>query len=223
MQFTTSALSLLSVLAPLASAVTLSYDNGYSDGGRSLNVVSCSDGSNGLITRYGYQKQSDIPRFPYIGGSSDIAGWNSPSCGQCYSLEYAKTGKKVFILAIDHVAQGFNVAQKAMDELTNNQAVCGSHLAERETSKLMYLNRLHSDASMSKRPRQGGRTALFRTRREVSSSRHRLRAWLSSGKGIAKNDNARNRRCDVESRHMYTHVDDVLQLRAEQISRASLM
>ena len=134
-----AALSLLSVLAPLASAVTLSYDNGYSDGGRSLNVVSCSDGSNGLITRYGYQKQSDIPRFPYIGGSSDIAGWNSPSCGQCYSLEYAKTGKKVFILAIDHVAQGFNVAQKAMDELTNNQAVCESQHAERKPSKLMYL------------------------------------------------------------------------------------
>lgn len=133
MQFTTSALSLLSVLAPLACAVTLSYDIGYSDGDRSLNVVSCSDGSNGLITRYGYQKQSDIPRFPYIGGSSDIAGWNSPSCGQCYSLEYAKTGKKVFILAIDHVAQGFNVAQKAMDELTDNQAVCESfHVGKKQ-------------------------------------------------------------------------------------------
>lgn len=126
MQFTTPALSFLALLAPLSQAVTLSYDNGYSDGNRALNVVSCSDGSNGLITRYGYSKQSDIPRFPYIGGSSDIAGWNSPSCGQCYKLEYTKTGKSVYILAIDHVAQGFNIAQKAMDELTNNQAVRGS-------------------------------------------------------------------------------------------------
>ena len=33
------------------------------------------------------------------------------------------SGKKVFILAIDHTAQGLNVAQAAMDELTNNQAV----------------------------------------------------------------------------------------------------
>ena len=123
MQFTTSALSFLSVLAPLASAVTLSYDPGYSQGDRSMNVVSCSDGANGLITRYGWSKQSDIPRFPYIGGSSDIAGWNSPSCGQCYSVEYAPTGKKVFILAIDHAAEGLNVAQAAMDDLTNNQAV----------------------------------------------------------------------------------------------------
>jgi hypothetical protein len=123
MQLTTSALSFLAVLAPLAQATTLSYDQGYSQGDRSLNVVSCSDGINGLVTRYGWQKQSDIPRFPYIGGSSDIAGWNSPSCGQCYSVEYAPTGKKIFILAIDHAEQGLNVAQKAMDELTNNQAV----------------------------------------------------------------------------------------------------
>lgn len=114
---------LLPLLLPLTSAVTLSYDNGYSDRSRPLTAVSCSDGSNGLITRYGWKTQGEIPRFPYIGGSSDIAGWNSPSCGQCYQVEYAKTGKKVFVLAIDHVAQGLNVAQKAMDELTNNQAV----------------------------------------------------------------------------------------------------
>lgn len=123
MQLTTQVLSFMALLAPLSQAVTLSYDPGYSDGSRSLNVVSCSDGPNGLTTRYGWTTQGQIPRFPYIGGSSDIAGWNSPSCGQCYSVEYAATGKKVLILAIDHVAQGLNVAQKAMDELTNNQAV----------------------------------------------------------------------------------------------------
>lgn len=123
MHFTSSALSFLTLLLPLSQAVTLSYDPGYSDASRSLNVISCSDGDHGLITRYGWSTQGQIPRFPYIGGSSDIAGWNSPSCGQCYQLTYAATGKSVFILAVDHVAQGFNVAQKAMDELTNNQAV----------------------------------------------------------------------------------------------------
>ena len=115
--------TLLSLVAPLASAVSLSYDAGYADGSRSLSVVSCSDGSNGLINRYGWSKQSDIPRFPYIGGSSDIAGWNSPSCGQCYKVEYAKTGKSIFVLAIDHTANGMNVSPKAMNDLTNNQAV----------------------------------------------------------------------------------------------------
>ena len=123
MHFTAPALSFLAVLAPLAQATSLSYDPGYSQGDRSLNVVSCSDGTHGLITRYGWQKQSDIPRFPYIGGSSDIAGWNSPNCGMCYSVTYAPTGKRIFVLAIDHTANGLNVAQAAMDDLTNNQAV----------------------------------------------------------------------------------------------------
>lgn len=118
--------TLLSFIAPLASAVTLSYDPGYADGSRSLSVVSCSDGSNGLMTRYGWSKQSDIPRFPYIGGSSDIAGWNSPSCGQCYKIEYTKTNKSIFVLAIDHTANGMNISPAAMDDLTNNQAVSGS-------------------------------------------------------------------------------------------------
>jgi hypothetical protein len=115
--------TLLSLIAPLASAVTLSYDAGYADGTRSLTAVSCSDGANGLINRYGWSKQSDIPRFPYVGGSSDIAGWNSPSCGQCYKIEYPATGKSIFLLAIDHTANGMNVSPKAMDDLTNNQAV----------------------------------------------------------------------------------------------------
>jgi hypothetical protein len=174
MHFTAPALTFLSVLAPLAHAVTLSYDPGYSQGDRSLNVVSCSDGSNGLITRYGWSKQSDIPRFPYIGGSSDIAGWNSPSCGQCYSVEYAPTGKKVFILAIDHVAQGLNVAQKAMDELTNNQAVSSQQRSRSENSRLIDRHRFNLVASMSRRRKLGGRTALSRMRRGASNSRHDL-------------------------------------------------
>lgn len=116
-------ITLLVSLLPLSLATTLSYDPGYSDRTRSLNVVSCSDGANGLITRYGWTTQGQIPRFPYIGGSSDVAGWNSPSCGQCYQVEYARTGKKVFVLAVDHAAQGLNVAREAMDDLTNGQAV----------------------------------------------------------------------------------------------------
>jgi hypothetical protein len=63
---------------------TVSYDEGYDQGGRSMKVVSCSDGNNGLITKYGWQTQGDIPSFPYIGGSIGIAGWNSPSVCQCF-------------------------------------------------------------------------------------------------------------------------------------------
>lgn len=105
--------------ASLASAITVSYDVGYDDASRSMNSVACSDGSNGLVTRYGWQTQGAIPRHPHIGGYMGVEGWNSPQCGTCYSLTY--NGKTVYILAIDRAA-GFNIAKGAMDELTNNQA-----------------------------------------------------------------------------------------------------
>lgn len=57
----------------------------------------------------------------YIGGSSDVAGWNSPSCGQCYSATY--NGKTIYVLAIDHAAQGLNIGETAMNALTSGNAV----------------------------------------------------------------------------------------------------
>ncbi|KAF2788284.1 Asp f 13-like protein [Melanomma pulvis-pyrius CBS 109.77] len=107
-------------LSSLTSAITVSYDTGYDDKSRSLNVVSCSDGANGLITRYGWQTQGAIPAYPYIGGYQGVAGWNSPQCGTCYGVTY--NGKTIYVLAIDHTASGFNLAKAAMDALTNNQA-----------------------------------------------------------------------------------------------------
>ncbi|KAH9866665.1 hypothetical protein J1614_008358 [Plenodomus biglobosus] len=105
--------------ASLASAITVSYDVGYDDASRSMNVVACSDGPNGLVTKYGWQTQGAIPRHPYIGGYMGVAGWNSPQCGTCYSLTY--NGKSVYILAVDR-ADGFNIAKGAMDDLTNGQS-----------------------------------------------------------------------------------------------------
>ncbi|KAL2060243.1 hypothetical protein VTL71DRAFT_9638 [Oculimacula yallundae] len=116
MQFTAAFLSLLSV----ASAITVSYDTGYDQGSRSLSVVSCSDGSNGLLTK-GFAAQGNLPSFPRIGGASVIAGWNSASCGTCWALQY--NGRTINVLAMDHAAQGFNIAREALDELTGGQAV----------------------------------------------------------------------------------------------------
>ena len=104
----------------LASAITVSYDTGYDDKSRSLTAVSCSDGVNGLITKYGWQTQGAIPNYPYIGGYQGVAGWNSPQCGTCYGVTY--NGKTIYVLAIDHTAAGFNIGKIAMDALTNNQA-----------------------------------------------------------------------------------------------------
>ncbi|ODA80660.1 hypothetical protein RJ55_03619 [Drechmeria coniospora] len=107
-------------LATAASAVTVSYDPGYDIRSRDLTAVSCSDGVNGLITRKGWRRQGDIPKFPYIGGAAAVGGWNSPNCGTCWKLDYA--GKSITVLAIDHAGAGFNIALEAMNALTNGQA-----------------------------------------------------------------------------------------------------
>ncbi|KAM0437887.1 hypothetical protein ACHAPT_002252 [Fusarium lateritium] len=111
----------LATLLTAASAVTVSYDTGYDQSSRSLTTVACSDGENGLITKYGWQTQGNIPKFPYIGGAQAIPGWNSASCGTCWKLTYKSNS--INVLAIDHADAGFNLALKAMDALTNNQAV----------------------------------------------------------------------------------------------------
>ncbi|KAH6954510.1 Cerato-platanin [Fusarium avenaceum] len=116
----TNLLCLAGVLTS-ASAITVSYDAGYGDASRAMTAVSCSDGKNGLITKYGWKTQGNIPKFPYIGGAQAIAGWNSASCGTCWKLTYK--GKSINVLAIDHTAAGFNISPAAMNALTNNQAV----------------------------------------------------------------------------------------------------
>lgn len=41
-------------------------------------------------------------------------------CGTCWQLTYG--GRTINVLAIDHTATGFNLAEAAMNELTNGQA-----------------------------------------------------------------------------------------------------
>ncbi|KAF5018737.1 hypothetical protein F66182_9272 [Fusarium sp. NRRL 66182] len=111
----------LATILTSASAATVSYDPGYGQAGRAMTVVACSDGKNGLITRYGWKTQGQIPKFPYIGGAQAVAGWNSPNCGTCWKLTYK--GKSINVLAIDHTDAGFNISPDAMNALTNGQAV----------------------------------------------------------------------------------------------------
>ncbi|KNG48201.1 Asp f 13-like protein [Stemphylium lycopersici] len=121
MKFSTAVSAAVLGFSSMASAITVSYDTGYDDPNRSLSVLSCSDGANGLTTKHDWHTQGQIPRFPHIGGYMGVAGWNSPQCGTCYGVTY--NGKTVYVLAVDHTANGFNLAKSAMDELTNNQAV----------------------------------------------------------------------------------------------------
>ena len=80
-----SVVTLLAV--PFAiSATRVSYDPTYDQGTESLSTVSCSDGSNGLLTK-GYSLFEDLPTFPNIGGSSVVVSYNSPNCGSSCSTE----------------------------------------------------------------------------------------------------------------------------------------
>ncbi|KAM7186526.1 eliciting plant response-like protein [Naviculisporaceae sp. PSN 640] len=107
-------------LAAASTATTVSYDQGYDDAGRSLTALACSDGPNGLITKYGWQTQGAIKGFPHIGGAAAVGGWNSPNCGTCWQATY--NGKSIYVLAVDRAQSGLNIALGAMNKLTNNQA-----------------------------------------------------------------------------------------------------
>ncbi|KAI9900865.1 hypothetical protein N3K66_005127 [Trichothecium roseum] len=116
MQF--SAIFSLAAIFSVAAADSVSYDTGYDLGQRSLSVIACSDGQNGLMTRYGWETQADIPTFPFIGGVAGIAH-NSPDCGKCYRIQYQENS--IAVLAIDSSSSGFNLGLNAMDALTNGQ------------------------------------------------------------------------------------------------------
>lgn len=111
--------SVLALLAGSALADSVSYDQTYDDASNSLDIVACSDGVNGLETK-GFTTFGSLPNFPFIGGVQAVAGWNSPSCGTCWSLTY--NGTTINVLAVDH-AIGYNIGLTAMNKLTHNQAV----------------------------------------------------------------------------------------------------
>ncbi|EPQ57820.1 Cerato-platanin [Gloeophyllum trabeum ATCC 11539] len=116
-------LSTVSLLCLLAAEVsyTVSYDTTYDNSGQSLDTVSCSDGPNGILSRYpSLSTFGSLPDFPYIGGAAAVAGWNSPQCGTCWQLTYNE--KTITVLAIDHAEEGFNISLEAMNALTDNQA-----------------------------------------------------------------------------------------------------
>ncbi|KAF7337019.1 hypothetical protein MVEN_02138500 [Mycena venus] len=113
----------LFLFAAVALADTVAFDQTYDASSTSLDVVACSDGSNGLETK-GFSTFGSLPKFPFIGAVGAVEGFNSANCGTCWQLTYAGTGKTINVLAVDHAAPGtFNIALSAMNTLTNNQAV----------------------------------------------------------------------------------------------------
>ncbi|KAF9484938.1 elicting plant response protein [Pholiota conissans] len=120
----------LALFAPLAfftsmvAAVSVTYDTIYDNASKSLAVVACSDGSNGLLTR-GFTTFGSLPSFPNIGGAPAVTGWNSPACGSCWKLTFKNAqgaSRSIFVTAIDVATPDFNIGLAAMNQLTFGQA-----------------------------------------------------------------------------------------------------
>ncbi|KAF8343330.1 cerato-platanin-related secreted protein [Amanita rubescens] len=117
---------LVFVAVPVLGQITVAYDTWYDDGTASLNTVACSNGPNGLESR-GYTTLGSLPSFPNIGGAYAVTAWNSPACGTCWQLTYTNAqgvSRRINVTAVDHAgADSFNIALKAMNNITNGQAV----------------------------------------------------------------------------------------------------
>ncbi|KAF9009508.1 Cerato-platanin [Cyathus striatus] len=125
MKFTTAFTSLVALPA-LALGLTASFDTVYDNANGDLTTVSCSDGQNGIITRFGFTKFSQLPSFPNIGGAPAVGGFNSAGCGTCWELSFTTAQgatNRLNVTAIDVSSPtSFNIALAALNTLTNNQA-----------------------------------------------------------------------------------------------------
>ncbi|KAF8521002.1 hypothetical protein JB92DRAFT_2827972 [Gautieria morchelliformis] len=130
----------LVTMTVVADSVTVSFDNTYDTPGGSLATVACSDGSNGLLSRF--PTFGNLPTFPNIGGAQASSRTATRTAGRAGSWRSTARRSKVrpssiflfhgggaahilplSVLAVDHVVAGFNIAQEVMDTLTGGQAV----------------------------------------------------------------------------------------------------
>jgi hypothetical protein len=120
------ALPSFAVAAPATTSdiTSVAYNVFYDDPSISLSAVACSNGINGLESR-GYTTFGSLPKFPHIGASPAVAGWNSPNCGTCWSLTYSGAGgkqKTINVIAVDRATSGWVLSEAAMNELTGGHA-----------------------------------------------------------------------------------------------------
>ena len=102
---------------PTPSPLRATYDPKFDNGNGSMNSVACSNGENGLETKF--PTFASIPSFPFIGGAYDIV-WNSPNCGSCWNITNPQTGLSTLMTAIDTSGVGFNLAEEAFAKLTDS-------------------------------------------------------------------------------------------------------
>ncbi|KAJ6260451.1 hypothetical protein Dda_4677 [Drechslerella dactyloides] len=119
-------LNYVSLLAAAVSATSVSWDPVYDNAGQSLATVACSDGANGLLTKFPDVKtlgdlKGKLKPNVYPAGVSEITGWNNPSCGKCFRLKYkSRVGgdKQIFLVAVDTAPLGANVPPTGFNNIS---------------------------------------------------------------------------------------------------------
>ena len=94
----------------------MTFDTVYT-ASESLTSLACSDGKNGLMTRWEYTDLSEM--YPYVAAFSGVEGWNSENCGNCYQIIDVSTLNSIYVTAIDHAGKDyeFNLAEEAFTEV----------------------------------------------------------------------------------------------------------
>ena len=95
-----------------------------------LTSVACSNGANGIMTKFGYTDLSRL--YPNVGAAS-FATWNSPECGGCHKLTNVANGKSLYITVIDQCqpipgyAGHFDLSPVAFNQLGGAQGLHDGH------------------------------------------------------------------------------------------------
>ncbi|KAF3159517.1 hypothetical protein TWF106_006642 [Orbilia oligospora] len=103
----------LLLLVACASASVLKYDPNYSySKNLPLTSFACSDGSNGLITRFKgtvnnlSQLRTKLKPGVQVAAHKFVTSWNSPSCGACFRARNPQTNLWFNFIAIDVARDG---------------------------------------------------------------------------------------------------------------------
>jgi len=99
----------------------VTFDPTYDNAAGSMNTVACSNGQNGLASRF--PTFGRVPNFAHIGGAFNVV-WNSPNCGACWILTNPANNVAINFTAIDAAGVGFNIAESAFRQL--NGGVIGN-------------------------------------------------------------------------------------------------
>ncbi|KAF8467143.1 Cerato-platanin-domain-containing protein [Russula ochroleuca] len=98
---------------PIIREATFSY--AYDNPNTSTNTVACSNGQNGLASRF--PTLGDIPSFPFIGGAFDVV-WNSPNCGGCWKVTNIANNASIHFTAVD-TSSSIDLSEQAFKALNN--------------------------------------------------------------------------------------------------------